>query len=65
LILDNYATYKRAEVARWLKRHKRFYLHFTPTASSRLKQVERWFRDLPDKNLPGTFASVPEMAAST
>jgi transposase len=65
LILDNYSTHKHAEVDRWLKRHKRFHLHFTPTASSWLNQVERWFRDLTDKNLRrGVFASVPDLIAS-
>jgi len=65
LILDNYSTHKHAEVARWLKRHKRFHLHFTPTSSSWLNQVERWFRDLTDKNLRrGIFASVPDLIAS-
>ena len=51
LILDNYATHKHADVRRWLSRHKRFHLHFTPTSSSWLNQVERWFRDLTDKDL--------------
>lgn len=65
LILDNYSTHKHAEVQRWLKRHKRFHLHFTPTSSSWLNQVERWFRDLTDKNLRrGIFASVPDLIAS-
>ena len=65
LILDNYSTHKHAEVDRWLKRHKRFHLHFTPTSSSWLNQVERWFRDLTDKNLRrGIFASVPDLIAS-
>jgi transposase len=65
LILDNYGTHKHAEVARWLKRHKRFHLHFTPTSSSWLNQVERWFRDLTDKNLRrGVFGSVPDLIAS-
>ena len=65
LILDNYATHKHADVDRWLKRHKRFHLHFTPTSSSWLNQVERWFRDLTDKNLRrGIFASVPDLIAS-
>ena len=64
-ILDNYSTHKHAEVQRWLKRHKRFHLHFTPTSSSWLNQVERWFRDLTDKNLRrGIFASVPDLIAS-
>lgn len=65
LILDNYATHKHAKVQLWMKRHKRFHFHFTPTASSWLNQVERWFRDLTDKNLRrGIFANVPELIAS-
>jgi transposase len=40
LILDNYATHKHESVQRWLTRHKRFHLHFTPTSSSWLNQVE-------------------------
>jgi len=65
LILDNYSTHKHAEVERWLTRHKRFHLHFTPTSSSWLNQVERWFRDLTDKNLRrGIFPSVPDLIAS-
>lgn len=65
LILGNYSTHKHAKVDRWLNRHKRFHLHFTPTSSSWLNQVERWFRDLTDKNLRrGVFASVPELTAS-
>src|SRR3954471_9592604 len=48
-----------------LKRRRRFQLHFTPTSSSWLNQVERWFRDLTDKNLRrGIFASVPDLIAS-
>jgi len=48
-----------------MKRHQRFHFHFTPTSSSWLNQVERWFRDLTDKNLRrGIFASVPELLAS-
>jgi len=65
LILDNYATHKHADVEKWLKRHKRFHLHFTPTSSSWLNQVERWFRDLTEKNLRrGIFGSVPDLIAS-
>jgi transposase len=65
LILDNYSTHKHPEVQRWLKRHKRFHLHFTPTSSSWLNQVERWFRDLTEKNLRrGIFGSVPDLVAS-
>ena len=65
LISGNYATHKHPDVQRWLKRHKRFHLHFTPTSSSWLNQVERWFRDLTDKNLRrGIFGSVPDLIAS-
>ncbi|WP_460829485.1 IS630 family transposase [Nocardioides hungaricus] len=65
LILDNYSTHKHQNVQRWLTRHKRFHLHFTPTSSSWLNQVERWFRDLTEKNLRrGIFGSVPELVAS-
>lgn len=65
LILDNYSTHKHAEVQRWLKRHKRFHLHFTPTSSSWLNQVERWFRDLDAKALRrGSFNSVPDLIAT-
>ena len=43
LILDdNYATHKHAVVHQWLDKHPRFHLHFTPTSSSWLNQVERW-----------------------
>ncbi len=62
LILDNYATHKHPDVVRWLGRHKRFHLHFTPTSSSWLNLVERWFRELTDKALRrGSFNSVPHL----
>jgi len=62
LILDNYATHKTPHVKRWLKRHPRFHLHFTPTSSSWLNLVERFFRDLSqDVVLPGSFESVREL----
>lgn len=62
IIADNYATHKHVKVKRWLARHKRFHLHFTPTSSSWLNLVERWFRDLTDKRIRrGTFKSVPEL----
>jgi transposase len=65
LILDNYSTQKHAAVDRWLNRHKRFHLHFTPTPSLWLNQVERWFRHLTDKNVRrGIFASVPDLIGS-
>ncbi len=43
LIVDNYGTHKHAKVKAWLVRHPRYHLHFTPTYSSWLNQVERWF----------------------
>jgi transposase len=51
LICDNYATHKTAAVATWLGTHPRFHMHFTPTYSSWLNQVERWFGLLTDKKL--------------
>ncbi|HSK29894.1 MAG TPA: IS630 family transposase [Candidatus Limnocylindria bacterium] len=62
LIVDNYATHKHAKVQRWLKRHPRFHFHFTPTGSSWLNMVERFFRDLTANRLRrGVFRDVPEL----
>ena len=44
----NYATHKHPEVKAWLAKHPRFHMHFTPTSSSWLNLVERFFRDLTD-----------------
>jgi len=51
LILDNYGTHKTPLIQRWLVRHPRFQLHFTPTYSSWINQVERWFGQLTDKQI--------------
>ncbi len=65
LIVDNYATHKHEKVQRWLARHKRFHIHFTPTSSSWLNMVERFFRDLSEKRLRrGTFRSVNELVGA-
>ena len=65
MILDNYATHKHKDVLAWLVKHPRFQLHFTPTSSSWLNLVERWFRDLTGKALRrGVFHSVPDLIAS-
>ncbi len=65
LILDNYGTHKHPDVAAWLGKHPRFHLHFTPTSSSWLNLVERWFRELTDKNIRrGRFPAVPDLIAS-
>jgi transposase len=51
LVLDNYATHKTPTIRRWLAKHPRFQLHFTPIGGSWLNQVERWFSGLTDKAL--------------
>ncbi len=62
LIVDNYGTHKHPRVKSWIKRHPRFHLHFTPTSSSWLNMVERWFRDITEKRIRrGTFKSVPSL----
>ena len=64
LICDNYATHKHPDVKAWLAKHRRFHVHFTPTSSSWLNLVERWFRELTDKALRrGVFHSVPDLIA--
>jgi DDE superfamily endonuclease len=50
-ILDNSSTHKTAAIHRWLARHPRFHLHFTPTGSSWINLVERWFAALTEKQL--------------
>ena len=65
LIVDNYATHKHPEVKTWLQKHPRFHMHFTPTSSSWLNMVERFFRDITDKRIRrGVFKSVPELKAA-
>jgi transposase len=62
LIADNYATHKHPRVQRWLTRHPRVHMRFTPTSSSWLNMVERFFRDLTDKRLRrGVFRDVEEL----
>jgi len=51
VICDNYATHKTETVKRWLLAHPRLQLHFTPTGSSWLNLVERWFAELTNKKL--------------
>ena len=65
LILDNYGTHNHPNVKKWLGKHKRFHLHFTPTGSSWLNLVERWFAVLTDKRIRrGVFRNVPELVAA-
>ena len=62
LIVDNYATHKTPAVKRWLKRHPRFHLHFTPTSGSWLNMVERFFAEITRKRIRrGVFKSVDEL----
>jgi transposase len=62
LIADNYATHKHPRVQRWLARHARFHIYFTPTSSSWLNMVERFFRDLTQHQLRrGIFRDVEEL----
>lgn len=62
LILDNYGTHKHPNVKAWLKKHPRFQLHFTPTSSSWLNLIERWFGHLTEKRLKrGVFRSVDDV----
>jgi transposase len=62
LILDNASTHKTPAIKRWLARHPRFVLHFTPTSSSWLNLVERWFAELTTKKLRrGSHRSVRQL----
>ena len=65
LVVDNYATHKHPEVKAWLAKHPRLHIHFTPTSSSWLNMVERFFRDITDKRIRrGAFTSVAELEAA-
>jgi transposase len=65
VIADNYATHKHPKVQRWLQRHPRVQMHFTPTSASWLNMVERFFRDLSCKrSRRGVFHSVAELTAA-
>ena len=62
IILDNYGTHKHPEVKKWFAAHPRYHVHFTPTSSSWLNQIERWFSEITSKRIRrGTFRSVREL----
>jgi transposase len=62
LILDNYGTHKHPLVKQWFKEHSRYHVHFTPTSSSWLNQVERWFAEITRKQIRrGSFRSVRDL----
>ena len=65
LILDNASAHKSATTKRWLARHPRFHVHFTPTSSSWLNLVERWFAEITRQRIRrGTFENVPALIAA-
>ena len=65
LICDNLSVHKAPAVKRWLLEHPRFALHFTPTYSSWLNQVERWFAELQRRRLDrGVFCSIDELTCA-
>jgi len=65
LILDNYGTHNHPNVKKWLGKHLRFHPHFTPTSSSWLNLVERFFGELTRKRIRrGVFKSVPDLIAA-
>jgi len=62
IICDNYATHKHPRVQRWLDRHKRFRVHFTPTSASWLNMIERFFRDRTKKRIRrGVFHDLEQL----
>ena len=62
IIVDNYSTHKHSKVKGWLARHPRFHIHFTPTYSSWLNQVERWFGLITQQAIRrDSFKSVKEL----
>ena len=64
LICDNYGTHKTPAINDWLARHPRFHMHFTPTGSSWINQVERWFGFLTDQMIRrGVHKSVQALEA--
>jgi len=64
LVVDNYSTHKHPRVKRWLAVHPRYHVHFTPTYSSWLNQVEIWFNRITQQAIRrGTFRSVKELVA--
>jgi transposase len=62
LVLDNYASHKHPEVKKWLADRPQYHVHFTPTSSSWLNQVERWFAEITRKRIRrGTFRNVRDL----
>jgi transposase len=65
LVMDNYGTHKTPMIQRWMVRHPRFHVHFTPTSASWLNQVERFFAELTEKQIRrGSFQSTQQLEAA-
>ena len=65
LVLDNYGTHKHPEVKKWFAARPRYHLHFTPTSSSWLNQIERWFAEITRRRIRrGTFRSVRDLTSA-
>ena len=65
LVLDNYSTHKTELIRKWLLKHPRYHLHFTPTSASWINQVERWFAEITRQQIRrGTYRSVRELEAA-
>jgi len=65
LICDNYATHKHERVQRWLEKHKRFHVRFTPTSASWLNMIERFFRDLTTNQIRrGVFQDLEQLVTA-
>jgi hypothetical protein len=62
IIANNYASHKHPAVSRWLDRDSRFHMHYTPTSSSWMNLVERFFRDLTEFITEKSFASIRDLA---
>lgn len=62
IVMDNYGTHKTEKVNKWLRRHSRFKVHFTPTSASWINQVERWFAKITNECIRrGSFTSVRQL----
>ena len=63
--MDNYGTHKTELIRKWLLKHPRHHLHFTPTSASWINQVERWFAEITRQQIRrGTYRSVRELEAA-
>jgi putative transposase len=64
MVVDNYGTHKHAKVRRWLAARPRYHVHYTPTYTSWISQVEIWFNIITQRAIRrGTFRSVKELVA--